>query len=103
MIVIRLVMNVKMGNSVEEVVEGAKRNAEMLQETVGSDIKMRILTDLSGPFNTVVQEMEMESLAAWEKFRAMLFSNPEFREQQANSPMPFEGGSTEFYTLEVAY
>jgi len=103
MVVIRLVMNVKMGNSVEEVVEGAKRNAEMLQKTVGSEVKMRILTDLSGPFNTVVQEMEMESLAVWEQFRTMLFSNPEFQEQQANSPMPFEGGGTEFYTLEAAY
>ena len=103
MIVIRLVMNVKMGNSVEEVVDGAKRNMEMLREISESDTRMRIYTDLSGPFNTVVQEMEMESLAAWEKFRAMLFSNPEFREQQANSPMPFEGGGTELYTLEASY
>jgi hypothetical protein len=103
MVVIRMVFKVKMGNSVEEVVDGAKRSAEMLQEAMGSDIKMRILTDLSGPFNTVVQEMEMESLAAWEQFRARLFASPEFQEQQANSPMPFESGRVEFYTLEAVY
>ena len=101
MVVVRLVLNVKMGNSVEEVVESTKHSVEMLREKTGSDVKMRIYTDLSGPFNTIVQEME--SLAAWEAFRIALFNNPEFRDMQANAPMPFEGGRTELYTLEAAY
>jgi hypothetical protein len=103
MIVVRLVMNVKMDSSVQEVVEGSKRNAEMLLEATGSNNKVRIYTDLSGPFNTVVQEMEFESLGAWEEFRAKLFASQEFQEMQANSPMLFESGSAEFYTLEAAY
>jgi hypothetical protein len=32
-----------------------------------------------------------------------LFASPEFQEMQANSPMPFESGSAEFYTLEASY
>jgi len=64
---------------------------------------MRILTDLSGPFNTDVQEMEVESLAAWEKFRTGLFNNPEFQEQRDNTPTSIESGCAEFYTLEAFY
>ena len=103
MVVVRLVMNVKMGESVDEVVEGSKRNAELIRQSTGADIKIRIYTDLSGPFNTVVQEMEYDSLADWEQFRTKLFASPEFQEMQANAPMPFEGGRAEFYTLEAAY
>jgi hypothetical protein len=103
MVVIRLVFNVKMGESVQEVVEGSKRNAEMLREVMGTDTRIRIYTDLSGSFNIVVQEMEYERLGAWEQFRTKLFASPEFQEMQANSPMPFESGSAEFYTLEVSY
>ena len=103
MVVVRMIFKVKMGNSVQEVVESTKRSAEMLKEAVGSDLTIRIYTDLSGPFNTIVQEMEVESLAAWEQFRARLFASPEFQDMQANSPMPFESGSAEFYTLEASY
>jgi hypothetical protein len=103
MVVIRMVFQVKMEVSVPEVVESVKRSAAMLKQAVGSEIKIRILTDLSGPFNTIVQEMEMESLAAWEESRKRLFASPEFQEMQSNSSIPFKGGSAEFYTLEAEY
>lgn len=103
MIVVRLVFQVKMGESVNETVEGIKSVVESIRETSGATFKVRILTDLSGPFNTIVQEMELESLAAWEQLRAALFASPELREQQADAPMPFEAGRTEFYTLEATY
>jgi len=103
MIVVRMVFNVKLESSVQEVVNGFQKNVEMFKETTGSDIKMRILTDLSGPFNTVVQEMELESIAAWEQFRTALFNNPDFQEQRDNEPTSIESGSAEFYTLEAVY
>lgn len=103
MIVVRMVFSVKMDSSAQEVVNGFKKNVEMFKTKTGSSIKMRILTDLSGSFNTVVQEMELESLAVWEQFRTELFSNPDFQEQRDNEPTPIESGSAEFYTLEAAY
>ncbi len=93
MIVVRMVFNVRMDSSVQEVVDSFKKNVDMFRDKTGSEIKMRILTDLSGPFNTVVQEMELESLAAWEQFRTALFSNPDFQEERDNEPTSIETGS----------
>jgi hypothetical protein len=56
---------------------------------------------LSGPFDTVVQEIEVESLAEWERVRAAMFSDPEFTERPSSGESPFEGGRTEFYTIEA--
>jgi hypothetical protein len=76
---------------------------EMMQRITGTKSHVRILTDLSGPFHTVVQEIEVESLAQWEKFRAAMFSSPEMQNSQSGMEMPFEGGRTEFYTLEKSW
>jgi len=103
MIVVRFVFQAKW-NKADEVVEGFKQNAEMMSRLAGSNAKVRILTDLSGPFFTVVQEMELESLAEWERLRAATFSDPEFQKAQAGASgeNPFESGRTEFYTLEAS-
>lgn len=75
----------------------------MMQRILGHDVHGRILTDLSGPFDTVVQELEVESLAEWERIRAAMFNNPELQEAQASGENPFESGSTEFYTIEETF
>ena len=102
MIVVRFVFQAKWGKA-DEVVDEFKKNAEMMRKALGSNVRVRLLTDLSGPFHTVVQELEVESLAAWEKLRIAMFNNPEFQERQASSENPFEHGRTEFYTLEATY
>jgi hypothetical protein len=75
----------------------------MMQRILGHDVHGRILTDLSGPFDTIVQELEVESLAEWERIRAAMFNNPELQEAQASGENPFESGSTEFYTIEETF
>ena len=102
MILVRLVFQAKSGKA-HEVVGAFKENTEVMKQMLGSDVRVRILTDLSGPFDTVVQEMEVESLAEWERLREAIFANPEFQERQANGESPFESGRTEFYTLEATY
>ena len=102
MIVVRFVFQAKFGKA-GEVVEGSKEGAEMMRRIAGPDAKVRLLTDLSGPFDTVVQEVELESLAEWETLRAKIFSDPEFQEAQDASENPFTSGRTEFYTLEAAF
>ncbi len=63
---------------------------------------MRVLTDLSGPFDTVVQEFEVESLAEWERRRAQMFSSPEFEQAMDGvEENPFVSGRAEFYTIEA--
>ena len=102
MIVVRFVFQAKWGKAVE-VVESFKQSKEMMQRIAGPNVKVRILTDLSGPFDTVVQEVELESLAEWEQLRAKIFADPEFQQSMAGAEIPFTSGRTEFYTLEAAF
>jgi len=99
MIVVRFVFQAKFGTA-GQVVEGFKEMAASMRRVAGPDIRARVLTDLSGPFDTVVQEIELESLAKWEELRAKMFSDPEFQDSQDRGESPFLGGRTEFYTLE---
>jgi predicted transcriptional regulator len=100
MILVRMVFQTEWGKA-QQVVDGFKQNVEMMRRIVGPNVRARILTDLSGPFHTVIQEMEVESLAEWERIRAAMFANSEFQQAQANSSSPFVSGRTEFYTIEV--
>jgi hypothetical protein len=102
MIVVRLVFQAKWGKA-DEAVNDFKKLAEQMEQNAASIVRARILTDLSGPFHTVVQELEVESLAEWERLRASMFNNPEFQELQTNLENPYESGRTEFYTLEATY
>jgi hypothetical protein len=63
---------------------------------------LRVLTDLSGPFDTVVIEMVLESLAAWEQGRAAMFADPGFQASAASSNDLMVSGQHEFYTIEAA-
>lgn len=100
MILVRFVFQAKYGQA-GAVVEQFKKDLERFKKVVGEDVKVRLLTDLSGSFDTVVEELELESLAAWEKLRADLFASPEFQETRENRENPFLGGRTEFYTIEA--
>ena len=61
----------------------------------------RILTDVSGPFFTVVAETELESLAEWERRIPEVFSAPEFAQWFARMEPLVESGQREFYNIEV--
>jgi hypothetical protein len=59
----------------------------------------RVLTDLSGPFDTVELEREVESLAEWERIRREIFGSPEFRDTFARTVELIDTGRTEFFTV----
>jgi hypothetical protein len=105
MIVVRYVFQAKWGKAGEAAQEMAKmfkKAQERMSMVVGSQVRTRILTDLSGSFDTVVQEMEFPSLAVWEKARAAMFASDEFQEQQMGEN-PFVSGRAELYTLEAEF
>ncbi len=60
----------------------------------------RILTDMSGPFFTVVTETEFESLAEFELKSGEIFSTPEFSEWFGRMTELVESGRREFYNIE---
>ncbi len=102
MILVRIVCQAKFGKA-SEVVSGFKQSQEIVRRMVAPEFSVRILTDLSGPFDTVVQEIEVESLAEWERLRIAIFSNPEVQEAEAGMPAVIESGRIEYYTIEAEW
>lgn len=101
MIVVRFVMKTKWGET-DKVVGRMKEEMSNWKPMLGEDRHVRLLTDLSGPFHTVVQEMEFESLAAWEETRAQMFSNSDEQERMRETEPLIVDGYVEYYTLEAA-
>jgi hypothetical protein len=101
-ILVRFVCRARSGKA-GDLVEGFKRSGEVARTIVGPSVRGRIFTDLSGPFDTVVQELEVESLAEWEQLRATLFSAPRFQEAEAAMPDVIGSGRTEFFTIEASW
>jgi len=102
MILVRFVCQAEFGKA-SEVVAGFKQSGEIARTLVGPHVHGRILSDLSGPFDTVILEIEVESLAEWEQLRVTLFSNPEFQEAEAAMPDVIASGQTEYYTIEASW
>ncbi len=102
MILVRMVFQTKWGKA-QEVVDEFKKNADMMRRVTGPRVRGRVLTDLSGPFHTVVQEMEVESLAEWERIRTAMFSDQEAQQQMGDPGDLLESGRAEFYTIEATY
>ncbi|MCP4359824.1 MAG: hypothetical protein GY796_17590 [Chloroflexi bacterium] len=62
---------------------------------------LRILTDLSGSFFTVVTETEFDSLAAWEQATGEFNAMPEFGAWFERMMPLVESGRREFYNIEA--
>jgi hypothetical protein len=95
MIVVRDVYQARLGKT-NELVTLLKE----MQTTIAQGYKQRILSDASGQFFTVVLEIELPSLAEWEKARDQLFASPEFGRFFPRWQELVESGRREFYNLE---
>lgn len=101
MILFRTVFQAKPGkaaNVVAAVKAGAEQAPAEMQPLIAA-LQLRILTDISGPTDTVVVETTHASLAAVEQFRAAMFAN-------AGDSSPMESlvvsARNEYYTIEHA-
>ena len=98
MILIRDVFQAKYGKGGELVQlfkEAQKQWAEV------SPYGNLLLTDLSGPFFTVVTETRVESLSEWQERTARIFARPDFAEWFGRMQGLVESGRREFYTIEA--
>ena len=101
MIVVRSILQAKPGKAQELARVMADTNRRAGAE-MGTNARWRVLTDLSGPFDTVVIEGEIESLAAWEQGRAKLFASAAFLEGFGRALELIEsGGRNELFTIEA--
>ena len=103
MILVRDVFQAKYGKGDELVAvfkEAFERYASRAPEHAGRH-RVRLLTDLSGPFFTVIIETVVESLADWERGAAESLAHPEFGAWFARMAALVESGRREFYRLEA--
>ena len=59
----------------------------------------RALTDLTGPFYTLVLEMEQPSLGTWEQAQAKAFADPEWQKAYGRLRPMIESGHREIYSV----
>jgi len=96
MIVVRGVFQAKYGKG-NELVQLLKEGTEMWPTSTGRNA--RIMTDLSGPFFTVVSEAEYDSFSAWEADAQETFGDARFAAWFERMAPLVEGGRREFYNL----
>jgi quinol monooxygenase YgiN len=99
MIAVRLVFRAKFGHA-QDVLALFKAGAQMARAAGGGARHVRILTDLSGPFDTVVQELEFESIEQYMRSQAALFADPRWQQLMHQSAEFIESGAKEYYTVE---
>ena len=100
MIVVRTVLQARFGTG-GKIVESFKKTSQAMMAETGMPRRWRVLTDLSGTFDTVVQEVEVESLAEWETFRVKLFELSAFRDSMATMQELVVSGHNEYWTIEA--
>ena len=103
MILVRTELHCKWGRT-QEVIDNFKAmGARIDQQNV---IKSsRIMTDLSGRFDTVIIESEIESLDAYFEMLHAAFADPEMQAQQAalQGDAPYQVGARNFYTIVAEF
>jgi len=102
MILVRTEFQCKWGR-VQDVIDNFKAMAEQMNSQ--NVIKRsRIMTDLSGRFDTVVVESEVESIDAYFAMLQASFADPELQAAQAAlTESPYQSGQRNFYTIEATY
>ncbi len=98
MLLARQVFRAKYGRGDELVALFTELHART-REAGGTAPRFRILTDLSGPFFTVVTEVEVASFADWEGRFRELMDRPWMGEWFGRMMPLVESGSREFYTV----
>lgn len=95
MIVVRGVFQAKYGKG-DELVQLFKESFEMWPMKARN---ARLLTDLSGPFFTVISDGEYESFTEWQSEGQELFGDPRFAAWFERMTALVDSGRREFYNL----
>ena len=98
MLLVRQVFQAKYGRGDELVALFRELNMRM-RDAGELSPQIRILTDASGPFFTVVTETEVESFATWESGFREAMERPWMEEWFGRMVPLVESGSREFYSV----
>jgi hypothetical protein len=98
MIVVRNVFRIKFGKA-KEAVELWKEGAAINERLGYAREKARLLTDVAGPFYTLVYESSHESLADWESTGRKAMADPDWRSWYAKVVPLLEDGHREIFRV----
>jgi hypothetical protein len=97
MVVIRNVFQLKFGKAKEAV--PLVKETVAIQKRAGAGFSSRILTDLTGPFYTVVLELTVPNLSAWEAEAPKFMADKEFQSNYQKLMPLVESGYREIFTV----
>ena len=99
MLVIRNVFRLKFGKS-REAVALLREGLEIQKRAVtGVEFSTRVLTDVTGPFYTLVLELAVPNLAAWETNAPRLFADKDWQANYQKMSALVESGYREVYSV----
>jgi hypothetical protein len=99
MVVIRNVFRLKFGKAREAVALFKEGIAIQKRVGVGLDFSSRLLTDVTGPFYTVVLELTVPSLGAFEADAPRLMGDKDWQANYQKIGPLVESGYREVFTL----
>jgi hypothetical protein len=99
MVVIRNVFQLKFGKTKDAVAIVKQGVAIQKRILAGVEFSSRILTDITGPFYTVVLETTVPNLAAFESFASRLFADKEWQAAYQQMVPLVESGHREIFTI----
>jgi hypothetical protein len=102
MVLVRIVLQAKLGHA-GFIAADIKKNVEAIKGIGAMAPRhVRILTDLSGQFDRVIEELEFDTLDDFMKGQDAMFSDPRWQEMWGRHADHLLGGSKEYYTVEYA-
>ena len=99
MVVIRNVFHLKFGKAREAVPLFKEGVAIQKRVGAGVDFSTRLLTDLTGPFYTVVLEITVPNMAAFEAAAPKLMGDKDWQATYQKIGALVESGSREIFTV----
>src|SRR3954447_2937342 len=99
MVVIRNVFRLKFGKAREAVALFKEGMAIQRRMGVDAEWSTRLLTDLTGPFYTVVLELTVPNLAAFEANAPRVMGDKDWQANYQKVAALVESGSREIFTL----
>ena len=97
MIVVRNVFHLKFGKAKDGV--ALLKQGVAIQKRIGIDISQRILTDLTGPFYTLVLEITVPNLAALEQQMPRVMGDKDFQANYQKFAELVDSGYREIFTI----
>ncbi len=99
MIVVRNVFQLKYGKAREALPLVREGLAIQKRALTGVEFSTRLLTDVTGPFYTLVLELTVPNLASFETNAPRLFADKEFQANQQKMVPLVESGYREIFTI----